>query len=815
MRRNASPVLVLAVSLFGLGGLSAAATAQDAGVYRGLVPVVKFDISPPLRDIVPIPPREGPILDRTEGLRDEDLFKVLGPQEADGALQSVYGSGEIPAPGVSFDGPPNISSVSPPDPVGDVGPNHYVAMSNLSLQIFDKTGVSLVGPVANNTLWAGFGGDCETDNDGDPIVLHDQIADRWMLSQFTASGPTFFNCVAISTTPDPTGTYFRYAFGTGTNFPDYPKYGWWSDALYISTREFAGSSFAGVGAYAIKRADLIAGSPTPQMISFIVPPGATAYNVGDGLLPADLDGFTLPPGGSPEYFVGSMDNGGPYGAPQDALNIWEFAADFTTPANSTFVLAHVVPISAYDTQPAFCSGRSCVPQPGTANKLDHLGYRQRPMHRLGYRNMGTHESLVTNQSVEASATMSGIRWWEIRSPGSSPVLFQEGTYAPGISDGIHRWMGSIAMDSAGNMALGYSASDGTSTFPSSFYTGRLAGDPLGTMPQGEESIVDGTGSQTGSQRWGDYTSMNVDPVDDCTFWYVNEYVPTTSSVGWRLRIGSFRFNECGTPDYILGVTPASVAVCAGTDAIYTVNVGQIAGYTDPVTLGTSGTPAGAVPGYGTNPVAPPGVSTLTVGTGAVAAGSYSFDVTGNSTSGAKSVPVGLDVYVGAPGAPTLVAPADGAVDLPLKPSFSWTPSATASAYNLEIATDAAFSNIVVNAPALPVTTYQPAVNLVPNTTYYWRVFGTNVCGNSSASAVFNFTTGIPRVLLVDDDNNDPDVLPTYQALLTTMSINAEVWDTTSSEPALGDLLNYEAIVWFSGDKFCSATSPCAGPQTAA
>ena len=217
-----------------------------------------------------------------------------------------------------------------------------------------------------------------------------------------------------------------------------------------------------------------------------------------------------------------------------------------TPANSSFTLAATVPVAAFDSQfPCSPGSRSCIPQPGTSNKLDILSYRQRPMWRLAYRNYGTHEALVTNQSVEAATNMAGVRWYEVRDPGGTPTIFQQGTYAPGVADGIHRWMGSIAQDKFGNMALGYSASDATTTYPSVWYTGRLAGDPLGTMPQGEGSIINGTGSQTGSQRWGDYTSMNVDPVDDCTFWYVNEYVPTTSSVGWRLRIGAFRFPECG------------------------------------------------------------------------------------------------------------------------------------------------------------------------------------------------------------------------------------------------------------------------------
>ncbi len=545
----------LALLLFASLAPVPTARAQDGapdaphGIYRGTWTVVKFDVSPPLRTIEPFIPLPKP--ERREIADDLGRGDLPpGPQDLDGAVQDYTfwgGFSEIPSPAVSFNGPNNIANVSPPDPVGDVGPNHYVAMSNLYFQIYDKAGNSLYGPAANNTLWAGFGGDCQTDNSGDPIVLHDQLTDRWMLSQFTGSGPTYFNCVAVSTTSDPTGTYYRWAFSTGNNFPDYPKYGFWSDALYISTREFLnGASFVGVGAYAIRRSDLVTGNPAPTVISFLVPPGATPYNIGDGLLPTDLDGVILPPAGSPNYFLGTMDNGGPYGAPQDAITIWEFRADFAVPANSTFILDHTVSMTAViDTIfPCSPTSRNCIPQPDTANKVDILSYRQRPLHRAAYRNFGTHQSIVTNQSVEAAASMAGIRWWEIRNPDSAPFIYQESTFAPGIGDNIHRWMGSMAMDYAGNMALGYSASAASGTYPSVWYTGRLAGDPLSTLPQGEGSIVTGTGSQTGSGRWGDYTSMNVDPADDCTFWYVNQWTPVTSSVGWQLRIGAFKFTQC-------------------------------------------------------------------------------------------------------------------------------------------------------------------------------------------------------------------------------------------------------------------------------
>jgi hypothetical protein len=526
------------------------AEESTEGVYRGWSKAVQFDVSPPLRSIAPatfVPPPANLVEP------DSGFIFPPGPQVADPVVQTEARAADIPSPVISFDGFSNQSTAVPPDPVGDVGHNHYVAMANAHFAVYDKTGGLLYGPVPNNTLWSGFGGVCETHNDGDPIVLHDQHADRWILTQFTYSPPLYYNCVAISTSPDPTGAYFRYAFSTGNYFPDYPKYGVWPDAYYISTREFefigVFQYFRGVGAYAISRAEMIAGNPSPTMISFLAPPtgAGSGQNVGDGLLPSDLDGWTLPPDGSPNFFVGTQDDN--RGATQDAINLWRFHADFTTPANSTFTLTNTISTAAFDSDFSLCGGdenRDCIPQPATAQKIDILSSRRRPMHRLAYRNFGTHESLVTNQSVEAVSGIAGLRWYEIRDPnGATPVIYQQGTYAPGASDGIHRWMGSIAMDNGGNMALGYSASDGTSTYPSVWYSGRLESDTLGILPQGEGVIVNGTGSQLSQYaRWGDYTSMNIDPADDCTFWYINEFFPTTSTTAWRLRVGAFKFAEC-------------------------------------------------------------------------------------------------------------------------------------------------------------------------------------------------------------------------------------------------------------------------------
>ena len=744
-------------SISGYLGMTAAAAgdpgdqAQQDGaraIYRGVVTAARFDVSPPLRTMVGDPP---PYLDPERKFEELPIAPLFfhGRQDIDMSTQIDLGPFAMPTPLLSFDSTVGCGGCAPPDPMGDVGPNHYVAMSNSQFQIFNKSGTSVFGPVNINTLWAGFGGLCQTENAGDPVVIYNQFDDRWILTQFTAGGPTFFNCVAVSTSPDPTGTYFRYAFPTvpSTNFPDYPKYGMWHDALYISTREFAGGSggpFAGVGAYAINRAQLFAGNPNAQVISFLASPGSSGgqFNVGDGLLPVDADGSSLPPAGSPEYFIGSMDNGAPYGAPQDALTLWKFTANFTTPANSSFVRTNTIAQSPIDTIPAFCSGRSCIPQPNTANRIDHLGYRQRPTNRAVYRNFGTHESIVTSQSVEASPTMSGMRWWEIRSPNSNPVIFQEGTFAPGITDGIHRWMGSIAMDTNGNMALGYSASDGVSTFPGVRYTGRLVSDPLGTMPQGEGIIMEGIGSQTGGGgRWGDYTSMNIDPTDDCTFWYVNQYLPVTSGAAWRLRIGAFKFPTCSiTPTFNMTAGPDLQEICTPADALYTVSTTSTLGFSEPVTLSATGQPAGSTVTFSPNPVIPGSNATMTVSnTASISPGVYTITVQGSTGSVTHTQDVTLRVFTDQPSTVNLSSPSNGTANQLLTPNFSWAAAPQARTYTIEIATDPAFDNIVHTAADLTNTSYSGAT-LQSATTYFWRIKASNTCGDGAYSAVFSFTT---------------------------------------------------------------------------
>ena len=515
---------------------------------------VAFDTTPPLRDMHAIAPGGQAAVDAD---RHEAIPADEG-HERDAALQTAAVTNAISAPLFTFEGPSNEDNrrifgfrVNPPDPNGDVGRNHYVAMVNLAFAVYTKQGQLLLGPLDTGTLWQGFAiPDC-TDPSGDPIVVFDEKANRWILTQFTTRFDTnqFFNCVAVSQTPDPTGPYFRFAFSTGSNFPDYPKYGVWPDeddggSLTIVSRDFAPDDTETIGIYAIEREELLEGDPETKVIEFRVtgPPNL----VGDGLLPADHDGNRPPPEQSPQVILGSQDDGGRDGATFDALNVFHLRADFDDPEDSTFRLVKQVPIAPYDTIfPCAPGSRDCLPQPGVVDPrrfLDILSYRQRPIWRLQYRNFGKHESLVTNQSVEARTGIAGTRWWELRKP-KNPVLFQEGTWAP--DDGVHRWMGSVATDEDGNLALGYSVVSATDVFPGIRYAGRLASDPLGELSQGEAVLQAGSGSQlTLNSRWGDYTSMTVDPKDGCTFYYINEYYAITELAAWQTRIGAFRFPGC-------------------------------------------------------------------------------------------------------------------------------------------------------------------------------------------------------------------------------------------------------------------------------
>lgn len=548
--------------------LSAMALSPAGKTFKAPVPkwstALAFDLSVPLRDLAkkPLPPGEVPDGDES----DHDRGPLVSDRgfSGDPAVQaSIPGTPLIPSPILTFEGVSNQDNfnifggrVNPPDPVGDVGPNHYVEMVNLVMNVYDKKGNSLLGAFPYLLLWDNFAvPDC-AGLSGDPIVLYDQHVGRWILSQFTTAGPEYFNCVAVSKTGDPLGTYYRYAFSAGLFFPDYPKYGVWTNSYLLTSRDFGPTVEYGISVYALEKAQMISGNPKARAVQFFLDSDVVPLElIGDGLLPADWDGSWRPKDGAPAIIVGTQDDGAGYGATFDALNIYELKVLWNSKPVASLTFSAQLPVDSFDSIFPCAGGggnsRDCLPQPTVSDptrELDILSYRQRPTWRLAYRNFRTHESLVTNQSVEAAPGVAGVRWYEIRRINGVFSVYQQGTFAP--SDGVHRWMGSVGMDKMGNMALGYSVTNATTVFPGIRYTGRLKGDALGQMTLGEEVIINGTGAQmTTNSRWGDYTSMNIDPKDDCTFWYVNEYYEVSGVIGvntvpWQTRIGSFKIPGC-------------------------------------------------------------------------------------------------------------------------------------------------------------------------------------------------------------------------------------------------------------------------------
>jgi hypothetical protein len=588
---------------------------SETGILsRPQISAAKHAGSPPLHLLRPAPDAPARWLGSPLPLRRRSAAAVSAPLATAAQALVVPPRPLIilpgPAPsfeglGESFTGPAGAFTVAgaPADPVGDVGPNHYVQMVNTSFAVFDKTGTPLSGPIPTNALFQAFAGQpggpglCASTNQGDGIVLYDSLADRWFLSQFSfavsvAGDPTppSYQCVALSRTPDPTGGYDLYVFGpyddgTTAQAPalnDYAKFGVWPDAYYATynmfTRTGAAETFVGSKVCAFDRASMLAGQPATQQCFQL----SSAHG---GLLPADLDGRREPPAGSPGYM---------FNYEGSSLQFWRFHVDWSAPAGST--LGPNPPVSIpVDTIVELCpTSDTCVPQPGTTTQLDTVG--DRLMHRLSYRNFGDHEALMATHTVAAGG-VAGIRWYELRNvPGQTlttapPVLHQIGTYAP---DATWRWMGSIAQDQMGDIAVGFSASSAAEK-PSIRYAGRHWDDLANTLAQGEATLVAGTGVQTidprnpqnALSRWGDYSALSVDPTDDCTFWYTNEYLVADGG-NWHTRVGSFRLPAC--PPRFSVVLPACAT--SGTSLTATVTATDGVGttlttYAGPVTLTTS------------------------------------------------------------------------------------------------------------------------------------------------------------------------------------------------------------------------------------
>jgi len=450
-----------------------------------------------------------------------------------------------------------IHDFTPSDDSGAVGVDHYVQIVNTAIAVYDKSGNVLAGPISTTTFWENQP-DCGRNQQwSDSVVRFDRYASRWVICRPGGYPQGQDLCLAVSQTSDPLGRYDQYAFGVNNIanglfgfFNDYPKIAVFSDAYYATADP--NRIFTGIGntISAFDREAMLTGNPMPQFVTFFVPaPRSPSLTTHSHMLAADLDGRRLPPSHAPEYVVQVQDSH--LGFPAGRLQVYEFHVDWHSPSSSTFVPTQSLLPQAFNSNvcPFVGDYQACIKQPGTNNRLDSLSYGYM-MQRLTYRNFGNYQTLLFNHTVAADGDPShdhaGIRWYELRKPTPGRTrgpweIYQQGTYAPDASD---RWLGSIAMDVNGNITLGFGVSS-RDVYPSLRYAGRRPTDPLGTLPLGEISLIEGAESQDASTNFGDYSQMSLDPTDDCTFWYTGTYYPMTPTPNdWHTRIGSFRFADC-------------------------------------------------------------------------------------------------------------------------------------------------------------------------------------------------------------------------------------------------------------------------------
>ena len=535
-----------------------------------LVPIskqaVKFAVSEPVSSFAPAQPEANKSSRQIEKRQPEDVREIKNKksvrQESPGAIHDMDGAiaessdAEMPAPNLNFTGLSSGDTASaygfravPPDPTGDAGLSHYVQATNLLVRVFDKNGTPVTPPFKMSQIFAALQTPCSQRDDGDPIVLYDALADRWLLSAFCTIQPPFRQMIAVSQTGNPAGAYYVYEF-VMPNFKlnDYSKFGVWRDAYFMTTDQFVGQDFAGTGAFAFDREKMLRGDRTASFVFFDLASPSTV-RLG-GTLPADFDGLTPPPQNAPGIFVSYTAT--EYGDPADTIKLFDFKPNFANPVQSTFRerIESPIPVAAFD--PTSNPDRLDIRQPAPGDFLD--AQSDRLMYRVAYRNFGEFDSLVFNQTVRASGAgenyRAGVRFYELRRQlnVAAPVQrFNVQNQATAAFDDLSRWMGSAAQDKDGNIGVGYSTSN-AAKMPSIHYTGRGASDAPNTL-RSEQLLQLGTGVQTGfGYRWGDYSTMTVDPFDDCNFWYTNEFYTAESQhenpFAWETRVGRFRFPTC-------------------------------------------------------------------------------------------------------------------------------------------------------------------------------------------------------------------------------------------------------------------------------
>ncbi|ABF41150.1 hypothetical protein Acid345_2149 [Candidatus Koribacter versatilis Ellin345] len=597
MRLSRIRSCILLLCLFGLIPVTRAFAADENAPATGKNFVVQA------RHGKSIPMRELPtiyIVDPKEMVDHEPFpspFPLPNPTGRADAVRQVLPtfSGATPTIGANFEGlGTDLGGLGgdPPDSDGAVGSTQYVEFINTRWAVFNKaTGAMTAGPSTLSALFASSSdttlktGNCAKYDNGDPIVLWDRAAQRWVVTQFAVSGaPVYDECVAISQTADATGAYYLYDF-TYTAFNDYPKMGVWSDKYLITYNLFGptGSSFTGTEVCAFDRTNMLLGNAANQAcFTFPYPAGPFVYS----LLPSDVDGNTAPPASSQGYFAGLT-------GLSDLVLYSITGVDYATGA-LTLNAGQTIPVTAFTQACQSNPGgyRICIPQPsgsgGLTQSLASLG--DRAMFRLAYRNFGSYETMVFNHSVDPGGTGSGqtgVRWYELHQPTPNGVpsgsfsVFQSGTLAP--SDTLWRWMGSAAMDSYRNIAVAYSTSGSSAAqFPSMSVVTRAPGDALGTLGNetglfsGSASQLDVTSCGSGCQpwRWGDYTALSIDPTDDCTMWYINQYLSSAALFNWNTRVVSFKIAGCGdTPVAAAMTSPSAGSTLGGTTQTFTWNAG--------------------------------------------------------------------------------------------------------------------------------------------------------------------------------------------------------------------------------------------------
>jgi hypothetical protein len=559
--RKLLPLILLCVT----GLISLSLSAQDGPISPSLIGTgVYLGLTPPLSELPTLTQEEFDqmVLSAEFNERNEELYsrsypyaESALPQGPDEAWQKIMGTYEgSKAPIVNFDG--QTSPYYPPDDNGAAGPSYYMQTINTVYAIYNKTGTLVAGPTNMNLLFSGVTG--ATCNDGDPIVLYDEQADRWLAAEFSICGSNDYMLVAVSQTNNPTGSWYKYSFDVA-DMPDYEKFGIWQDGYYMGTNNSSGNDI-----YVFQRSQMLTGG-TAQMVAFN---NAWRPTTIDGFMcvpPVDNDG-TFAPAGSPGLFITMNDDA--IGGGSDQLWIYELAVNWTTPASSTFNRTQTLSVTAFDSN--FGANWDNIKQLGTTRELDAIP--QVIMNAPQYRNFGTYQTIVCCHTVDVDNTdHAGVRWYELRKTASTWSVRQTGTYAP---DAHSRWMGSICLNGYNEIGLGYSVSSSTMN-PAVRYAGQSStayAAGAGTLDVAEQVIINGSYSQTAYNRWGDYSSMSVDPSDNKTFWYTNQYMGSTSTK--KTRIASFQISApVAQPDLVTqsqSASPTSVVAGATTTASCTV-----------------------------------------------------------------------------------------------------------------------------------------------------------------------------------------------------------------------------------------------------